>query len=145
MAWEQPQRALTYIKHTYPSTQFENTFGLYWQWFLYKHRDISKPDVLRELLSSPEAGFSREQTEEILTAAMTDKRWKEALTAKTQEALDRGAFGAPFFWVVKTDDTDADVDVHGQGKVVGEEPFFGSDRYVFIYLTFASMGRSDVG
>lgn len=75
---------------------------------------------------------------------MTDKRWKEALTAKTQEALDRGAFGAPFFWVVKTDDTDADVDVDGQGKVVGEEPFFGSDRYVFIYLSFASMGRSDV-
>lgn len=58
---------------------------------------------------------------------MTDKRWKEVLTAKTQEALDRGAFGAPFFWVVRTDDTD----VEGQGKVVGEEPFFGSDRYVF--------------
>ncbi|KUL84403.1 hypothetical protein ZTR_08785 [Talaromyces verruculosus] len=120
-----PQRALTYIKHTYPSTQFENTFGLYWQWFLYKHRDISKPDVLRELLSSPETGFSREQAEEILTAAMTDQKWKEALTAKTQEALDRGAFGAPFFWVVKTD---TDINVDGQGKIVGEEPFFGSDR-----------------
>lgn len=126
LVFEQPQRALTYIKHNYPSSQFENTFGLYWQWFLYKHRDISKPDVLRELLASPEAGFSREQAEEILTAAMTDKKWKEGLTAKTQEALDRGAFGAPFFWVVKTDDAD-----DGQGKTVGEEPFFGSDRYVF--------------
>lgn len=53
---------------------------------------------------------------------MTDKKWKEELTAKTQEALERGAFGAPFFWVVRDD---------GRGKTVTEEPFFGSDRYVF--------------
>lgn len=58
---------------------------------------------------------------------MTDKRWKEELTAKTQEALERGAFGAPFFWVVKTD-------TEGQGTTVEEEPFFGSDRYVFTAL-----------
>jgi 2-hydroxychromene-2-carboxylate isomerase len=50
---------------------------------------------------------------------MTDKKWKEELTATTQEALDKGAYGAPFFWVGKTD---------GQGKVVTEEAFFGSDR-----------------
>uniref|UniRef100_A0A093XKY1 Glutathione S-transferase kappa n=1 Tax=Talaromyces marneffei PM1 TaxID=1077442 RepID=A0A093XKY1_TALMA len=115
-----PQRALTYIKHTYPTAQFENTAHLYWQWFLYKHQDISKPDILRELLASPEAGFSREQAEEILTIAMTDKKWKEELTATTQAALDKGAFGAPFFWVVKTD---------GHGRTVAEEPFFGSDRF----------------
>lgn len=74
---------------------------------------------------SPETGFSREQAEEILTAAMTDKKWKEELTAKTQEALERGAFGAPFFWVVRDD---------GRGKTVTEEPFFGSDRYVFTFF-----------
>lgn len=66
-----------------------------------------------------------------MTAAMTDKKWKEALTATTQEALDRGAFGAPFFWVVRTDN---DADVDGQGRTVGEEPFFGSDRYVLFTL-----------
>ncbi|EED16107.1 DSBA family oxidoreductase, putative [Talaromyces stipitatus ATCC 10500] len=113
-----PQRALTYIKHTYPLTQFEKILDLYWQWFFYQHLNISKPDVLRQLLVSPAAGFSVEQADEIVTAAM-DKKWKDALTAKTQEAIDRGAYGAPFFWVVKSEG----------GKVLGEEPFFGSDRF----------------
>ena len=117
---KKPQRVLTYIKHNYSLAQFENTFHLCWQWLLYKDRDISQPEILRELLSSPDAGFSAAQVGEILTAATTEKKWKEELTAKTKEALERGAFGAPFFWVVKTADD-------GQ-NVVAEEPFFGSDR-----------------
>lgn len=137
-----PQRALTYIKHTYPTAQFENTAHLYWQWFLYKHQDISKPDILRELLASPEAGFSREQAEEILTAAMTDKKWKEELTATTQAALDKGAFGAPFFWVVKTD---------GHGRTVAEEPFLGVtgnssfNFFLYIYKRLYEFARLMVG
>lgn len=50
-----------------------------------------------------------------MTAAET-KEWKDKLLANTQEALDQGAFGAPWFWVR-----------NAEGK---EEPFFGSDRYV---------------
>ncbi|KAG7290419.1 hypothetical protein NEMBOFW57_000419 [Staphylotrichum longicolle] len=44
---------------------------------------------------------------------------KSALKRVTQEALDKGAFGAPWLWVSD-----------GNG---GEEPFFGSDRFHFVY------------
>jgi glutathione S-transferase kappa 1 len=44
---------------------------------------------------------------------------KDLLTATTQEALDRGAFGAPWLWVTNE-----------EGK---SEPFFGSDRFHFVY------------
>jgi hypothetical protein len=117
----QPQRAITYIKAAYPLAKFEATFNLLWQWLWYEHHDISKPDVFSKLLQSPEAGFSAEQVEEIMAAA-NDKKWKDALLAKTQEALDQGAFGAPWFWVIKKGE---------KGEVLDECGFFGSDRLVF--------------
>jgi glutathione S-transferase kappa 1 len=110
----QPQRAITYIKHAYPE-RFEGVLGLYWEWFFYQHQDLSKPDILRKCFL--DAGlFSAEEVDGIMAAA-GEKKWKDALTAKTQEALDRGAFGAPFF-VVKSSTSD------GQK----EEVFWGSDR-----------------
>lgn len=51
-----------------------------------------------------------------MTAA-TEKEWKDKLLENTSKALELGAFGAPWMWVQNKD-----------GK---EEPFFGSDRYVF--------------
>lgn len=59
--------------------------------------------------------FSAKEVDEIMAAAET-KEWKDKLLANTQEALDKGAFGAPWFWVR-----------NAEGR---EEPFFGSDRYV---------------
>ena len=44
---------------------------------------------------------------------------KKQLTANTEEAVRRGAYGAPWFWVQ-----------NGDGK---EEPFFGSDRFAFMW------------
>jgi hypothetical protein len=41
------------------------------------------------------------------------------LTANTKEALDKGAFGVPWFWVR-----------NAEGK---EEPFIGSDRFHFMW------------
>jgi glutathione S-transferase kappa 1 len=41
------------------------------------------------------------------------------LLANTQKVLDQGAFGAPWMWVRNT-----------AGR---EEPFFGSDRFHFVY------------
>ena len=49
----------------------------------------------------------------------TDKEWKDKLTANTKEALDQGAFGAPWMWVT-----------NGMGV---SEPFFGSDRFHFMW------------
>ena len=51
---------------------------------------------------------------------------KEALKKATQEALDRGAFGNPWFWVTRASG--------GRG-----EPFFGSDRYVVFSLFFLAI------
>ncbi|KAF3482076.1 uncharacterized protein GIQ15_04835 [Arthroderma uncinatum] len=112
-----PQRCATYIKQNYPRDRFESTFLLYWQYMFFKHIDLSKPEGMIELLK--EAKYSSQEIERILASTKTDEI-KKALTDRTQEALDRGAFGAPWFWV-KNNET---------GK---EEPFFGSDRFHFMW------------
>ncbi|OKL56875.1 hypothetical protein UA08_07763 [Talaromyces atroroseus] len=114
-----PLRAITYIKQTQTRETFEAVFGLYWKWFFYQHRDLSKPDVLQTCLLEE---FSAEQVRAIMHAA-GERKWKDELTARTQEALDRGAFGAPFFWVVKTPPSSA-LDGEGEGAA-----FWGSDRF----------------
>lgn len=104
---------MIYIKQNYPRERYETTFLLLWEWMYYKNIDISKPEKLAELLKSH--GYSDNEVKSILNAASTPK-FKQALTANTQTALDKGAYGAPWFWVKNK-----------EGK---EEPFFGSDRYV---------------
>ncbi|KAJ5172787.1 hypothetical protein N7492_005380 [Penicillium capsulatum] len=111
-----PQRCMIYIKDHFLREQFESTFLLLWEWMFYKNIDISKPEKLTELLQSN--GYSDEEVQQILAAA-SSPTYKEALTRNTQRALDQGAYGAPWFWVR-----------NAQGK---EEPFFGSDRFAFMW------------
>ncbi|KAL1958049.1 hypothetical protein VTO42DRAFT_5261 [Malbranchea cinnamomea] len=111
-----PQRAITYVKLNYPRERYEQTFLLYWDYLFYRHIDISKPENLATLFS--DAGYSKEEVERILAAAQSPEI-KKALTDRTKEALDRGAFGAPWFWVKNS-----------KGE---EEPFFGSDRFHFMW------------
>jgi 2-hydroxychromene-2-carboxylate isomerase len=75
--------------------------------------DISKPDVLAELLTK--AGLDAQY---YLEAIQTDEV-KELLKANTQEAADRGAFGAPTFFV-------------------GNTMHFGQDRLHFVEEDLAS-------
>jgi 2-hydroxychromene-2-carboxylate isomerase len=75
--------------------------------------DISKPDVLAELLTK--AGLDAQY---YLEAIQTDEV-KELLKANTQEAADRGAFGAPTFFV-------------------GDTMHFGQDRLHFVEEDLAS-------
>jgi glutathione S-transferase kappa 1 len=77
--------------------------------------NITIPASLQEVLTNSKL-FSNEEVESILKAA-GEKAYKDKLLANTQKVLDQGAFGAPWMWVR-----------NGEGK---EEPFFGSDRYVF--------------
>jgi 2-hydroxychromene-2-carboxylate isomerase len=114
---KKPQRAITYIKATYPPSRFEETFGLFWKWLFYQHHDLSKPEIFARLLQD-DAGYSASEVQDILAAA-NDKKWKDALLARTQEALDRGAFGAPWLWVMRED---------SEGKEEESAMFFGSDR-----------------
>lgn len=77
-------------------------------------KDVSKPETLAETLQS---NFSPDETKTILSSA-NGAVFKQRLNDNTKEALDRGAFGAPWFWVR-----------NGKGA---EEPFFGSDRYATV-------------
>ena len=98
------------------------------------HQNITLAPVLQNLLSSipkesstlhsPNSSstlFSQSEVSEIMAKA-TEQEWKAKLTANTTKALEQGAFGAPWMWVTRDDD----------GEEKGE-PFFGSDRWHFLW------------
>ncbi|KAI8266628.1 Glutathione S-transferase kappa 1 [Colletotrichum sp. SAR11_239] len=125
-----PLRALHFIKKTYP----DSTYQTAWHWLLHcfwepPNMNLTKPEVLVKALADapqeypPPAGaqarlFSEADVKKIMEGTATQEI-KDAVKAKTQEAVERGAFGAPWFWAV-----------NDEGK---EEPFFGSDRFHFLY------------
>jgi 2-hydroxychromene-2-carboxylate isomerase len=75
--------------------------------------DLADPAVLREIIAS--AGLDADR---YLEAIATDEV-KALLKNNTQEAADRGAFGAPTFFV-------------------GDEMFFGQDRLEFVEEALAA-------
>lgn len=85
-------------------------------------KDVSVPNTLAEVLQSR---FSSEDVKTIMSSA-NSASFKQQLNDNTMEALDRGAFGCPWFWVRNTEG--------------GEEPFFGSDRYAIANLFLAFDG-----
>jgi glutathione S-transferase kappa 1 len=95
--------------------------------------DLRDPATLSKALSEVSAGFqlqsgvvsgnksplfTAEEVDAILKAA-SSQPIKDTLKKTTQDALDRGAFGAPWIWVTNS----AGV----------SEPFFGSDRFHYVY------------
>ena len=80
-----------------------------------QHIDISDPKLLSSVLAKH---FSPDEVTEILEAAGT-KEFKDMLAANVSRAVELGAFGAPFFSVT-----------NAEGKT---EPFFGSDRFHFMW------------
>ncbi|KAI0816454.1 hypothetical protein GGR55DRAFT_674655 [Xylaria sp. FL0064] len=141
-----PMRAVTYIKSAFPAEVFTTAFGYLFHAFWTLQKYPISPPVLEEVLSeipkhfhlecfnspyssvppnpsnppssSSEKLFAPEQVTQILHAISTEEV-KNALKARVDEALARGAFGGPWLWV-----TDA------QGR---SEPFFGSDVWNFVY------------
>ncbi len=80
---------------------------------MYVHdQDLSDPEVLAGIVSA--AGLDADD----YLAAIGDRAIKDELKANTEEAVARGAFGAPTFFV-------------------GEEMFFGNDRFDFIKAAIA--------
>jgi 2-hydroxychromene-2-carboxylate isomerase len=76
-------------------------------------RDVSQPAVLEQMLA--DAGLDAE-----LLRKATEQETKDALRANTDEAVARGAFGAPTCFV-------------------GEEMFWGSDR---LHLAVEALGSA---
>jgi glutathione S-transferase kappa 1 len=101
---------MVFAKATFAREQYEAAFGELWVGMWEQGLDVSKPELLAEVLGRH---FEKEDVKRILEAANTAE-WKQRLLDNTQRALEKGAFGAPWFWVR-----------NGSGE---EEPFFGSDR-----------------
>jgi 2-hydroxychromene-2-carboxylate isomerase len=80
--------------------------GLYHAYWV-ADRDVSDPQVIRDVAQS--VGLDGDA----VVAATTDAAVKDALRAATEEAVARGAFGAPTFFV-------------------GEELFWGNDRLLHV-------------
>ncbi|TLD33293.1 hypothetical protein PspLS_00482 [Pyricularia sp. CBS 133598] len=122
-----PQRAMHYIMRKYSPKQYQTAmhylFHVFWT---PPHKNLTKEEVLREALGSvpsdfPGQGapmFTSQEVEDIIKAAGTQE-YKDALTRSTDEAVAKGAFGAPWIWVANASGA--------------EEPFFGSDRFNHIY------------
>lgn len=85
---------------------FLDIFTAMWK----NHKDFSKPEVLAEVL---QLRLKEDQVRDVLANA-SSAPFKQRLNDNTKEALDKGAFGCPWFSVRNS-----------KGK---EEPFFGSDR-----------------
>lgn len=123
-----PQRALCSVKEKHPTlfvSAFLDIFEAMWK----NGKDVSVPETLAETLQTR---FSSEETREILSSANSPP-FKQRLNDNTKEALDKGAFGAPWFWV--------------RNARGAEEPFFGSDRYAnpISFHTYCGSIRSRYG
>jgi glutathione S-transferase kappa 1 len=127
-----PQRAMIYIKDTFSRERFHTAFLSLWvAMWTEPHIDVSKPELLYKVLTEPSPSpspsitvpsgplFSADEATAIVAAAK-DPVYKQALTRNTEEALAKGAFGAPWFVVTK------------DGEETGE-PFFGSDRFHYMW------------
>ncbi|KAH7111162.1 putative DSBA family oxidoreductase [Dactylonectria estremocensis] len=110
-----PQRCLTYLKAKRPE-KLEDLFQSCFETLWLQHLDLSKPEhMLTALLKV----FSKQEAEGIMQAAQTPEV-KQALSDVTKYAVeDLGAFGCPWFWVHD-----------GKGNA---EPFFGSDRFHYMW------------
>jgi len=101
---------MVYIKDSYPQDIFEAIFKELWVAMWTNGDDVSKPDKLANALAKH---LPSEEVKKALAAA-SDPVFKKKLLDNTQEALDSGAFGCPWFVVTN--------------KKGVKEPFFGSDR-----------------
>lgn len=124
-----PLRALHYIKVNYPL----ETYLVVWHYFFHlfwgpEKKNISEASELAKALSavprvfrgsvaeqqaSSQQLFTKQDVEAIMKAT-NEERWKTELKGAVEEALQRGAFGAPWIWAT-----------NARGE---SEPFFGSDR-----------------
>ncbi|KAK4106812.1 DSBA-like thioredoxin domain-containing protein [Parathielavia hyrcaniae] len=137
-----PMRCLLYIKQHHPAEVFESAlhylFHLFWS---PPNADLTRLESVAGALGEVPRGFegagtgsgtgvregegrekllfTEAEVREIVEGA-SEEEIKIGLKGVTQEALGKGAFGAPWLWVVD--------ERTGRG-----EPFFGSDRFHFVY------------
>ncbi|GME38043.1 putative dsba family oxidoreductase protein [Neofusicoccum parvum] len=110
-----PQRCMAYVKDTFPQEKYEASFRELFVAMWEQGLDLSKPELMADALSRH---FSHDEVKRIMEGA-NSAEYKKKLSDNTQKALDLGAFGCPWFWVR-----------NDKGE---EEPFFGSDRFHYMW------------
>jgi glutathione S-transferase kappa 1 len=113
-------RFLTAVKREAPSELRELSRCL-WQQHYGEGRDITTEADLRNALSHQK--FDTKLIDALLSKC-GDSEIKDALRLETEIAIEKGAFGAPTFFIQTAD---------------GEEMFFGSDRF---HLVARLLGKS---
>lgn len=98
-------------------------FKAYW----VDGRDVSNNDELLKL--AQECGISTNQS------AFSDTKARKQLETATQEAIDRGAFGVPGFWIPEAKWTDA------SGEKRTGRFFWGQDRMHFVEATLLALSQ----
>ncbi|KAF2107276.1 DSBA-like thioredoxin domain-containing protein [Lophiotrema nucula] len=103
-------------------------FEAYW----VEGRDVSDDQVLLRIVK--ESGIS--QGSSITTEVFKDAPARKALEEATQDAIDRGAFGVPGFWIPEAAWTDFSGQ-HHKGRF-----FWGQDRMHFVEATLLALPRN---
>ncbi|OMP82352.1 Glutathione S-transferase kappa 1 [Diplodia seriata] len=103
------------LLESFPQDKYEASFRELFIAMFEEGKDVSRPELLAKALGRH---FSSEDVKRIIEGASTAE-YKKKLSDNTQKALDQGAFGCPWFWVR-----------NDKGE---EEPFFGSDRFHFMW------------
>ncbi|OAA55066.1 DSBA-like thioredoxin domain-containing protein [Niveomyces insectorum RCEF 264] len=141
-----PLRALHHIQQHYPAATFVAAFHyLFYVFWTPPNADLRDPAVLRAALCEAPVGFGDDsrpaasadggaclfaaQDVDAILQAAGEPAAKDLLRQATDEALARGAYGAPWLWV--------------RNDAGEEEPFFGSDRFHFVYQ-FLGLPYQDV-
>lgn len=115
---------MCYIKHAYTENTYLTIFNELWVALWEENKDVSNPQLLASVLSRH---LTDTEAKGVIDAAQAP-HWKAALNSNTQDALNKGAYGAPWCWVR-----------NGEGI---EEPFFGSDRFHYMW-EFLAIPHSD--
>lgn len=89
------------------TAQFDHYVKAVFEALWVQQKNLGKPEVVAEVLSA--AGFDPAEFERLVN----DEAVKERLKATTEEAIKRGVFGAPTFFI-------------------GDEMHFGQDRLDFV-------------
>ena len=113
-----PQKTLAALRLAVAAQRrgvFDRVHPLLFEAAFVTDRDLGDPAVLADIVSA--AGLDAEE----LQADLGDQSVKDELKANTDEAVERGAFGAPTFFV-------------------GKQMFFGNDRFDFIQRALKNAG-----
>jgi len=103
------------VKDRHPREAYEQCFLDTWRYSFITHVNIQNLDGLAKLLGSH---FDEPEVKEIMRL-MGTKEYKDKLTQNTKDAIEQGAFGAPWFKLTNA-------------KGV-QEPLFGSDRWAYMW------------